>query len=191
LKTVGDRITYCRASIRLTRKELADIWGEASVPTLARWELNNNEPSQKKLSSITDFFCSKGLIVSPDWLKNGSGLAPSILNMEEFTEDDFDDMCEKTFLTLNQKIKNFIYYKVTTNFFAPTVRYGDYIGGTKITNSIAENINSFVFVVHENSVYAGFLNYNEKVVIKNSQGKTLEFDDCSIIAKVNWTAVRP
>lgn len=191
MKTIGDRITYCRSTIGLTRKEFSLLWGEASVPTLSRWELDVIEPTPKKISSVAEFFCSKGLVVSPDWIQNGTGLSPSHLNMKEFTEDDFDEMCDQSFLNLNQKIKDFIYYKVTTNFFAPVIRYGDYVGGVKLDGDLSNNWNSLVFIVHDNTVHVGFLIESQKVTIKNSQGKLLEFDDYSLLVKVNWTAIRP
>lgn len=191
MKTLGDRLTYCRSSIGLTRKELAELWGQASVPTLSRWELDTIEPSSKKISAAVDFFCSKGLIVSPDWIIKGTGMAPSLLNMKEFTEDEFDDLCEQSFLTLNQKIKGFIYYKVTSNFFSPIIRYGDYVGGIKVAENYDDNINSLVFVVHDNSVYVGFLEKRDSLVIKNSMGKVMEFPKYSILAKIHWTAIRP
>lgn len=191
MKTIGDRITYCRSTIGLTRKEFSEFWGEASVPTLSRWELNVIEPTHKKISSVAEFFCSKGLIVSPDWIQNGTGFAPSHLNMKEFTEDDFDQMCDQSFLSLNQKIKDFTYYKVTTNFFAPIIRYGDYVGGVKLDTNLSEHRNSLVFIVHENAVHVGFLDDNTNVTLKNSQGKVMEFNDFSYLAKVHWTAIRP
>lgn len=191
MKTIGDRITYCRSTIGLTRKELAQLWGQASVPTLSRWELDDIEPNFKKISSIAEFFCAKGLIVSPDWIKDGMGIAPSLLNMQEFNEDAFDDLCEESFLSLNQKIKNFTYYKVTSNFFSPIIRYGDYVAGVKIENSISDHLNSLVFVVQENSVFVGFLGFDEVITVTNSLGKTLKFPTYNLLAKINWTAIRP
>ena len=35
-KSIGDRITYCRSSLGLTRKELSENWGDASVPVLSQ-----------------------------------------------------------------------------------------------------------------------------------------------------------
>lgn len=191
MKTIGDRLTYCRSIIGLTRKELSEMWGQASIPTLSRWELDTIEPTSKKVASVAEFFCSKGLIVSSDWIIDGSGMAPSLLNMKEFTEDEFDDLCEQSFFNLNQKLKDFSYYKVTSNFFSPIIRYGDYIGGVKITNDSVDNINSLVFVVHENSVYVGFLEKRENLTIKNAIGKTMEFPHYSLLAKIHWTAIRP
>lgn len=191
MKSIGDRITYCRSTIGLTRKEFSLSWGEASVPTLARWELDVIEPTPKKISSVAEFFCSKGLVVSPDWIQSGTGFSPSHLNMKEFTEDDFDEMCDQSFLNLNQKIKNFTYYKVTTNFFAPVIRYGDYVGGVKLDGNLSEHVNSLVFIVHDNAVHVGFLDDSPVVAVKNAQGKLIEFTQYSLLAKVNWTAIRP
>lgn len=175
----------------LTRKNLSTLWNEASVPTLSRWELEIIVPSKRKISSLANFFCSNGLIVSSDWIESGSGAPPSILNTKEFSEDDFDGMCEQTFLTLSQSIKNLIYYKVTSNFFSPAIRYGDYVAGIKIQKEDILNLNSLAFVVHENTVHVGFLEYTDKVLLKNSQGKKIEFIDYTFLAKIHWTAMRP
>tara|TARA_Y100000588_G_C14165272_1_gene886628 strand:+ start:332 stop:517 length:186 start_codon:yes stop_codon:yes gene_type:complete len=56
LNSVGDRITYCRSSLNLTRKELANNWGGASIPTLARWELNTVNIPKKKIRFISEIF---------------------------------------------------------------------------------------------------------------------------------------
>lgn len=191
LKTIGDRITYCRSAINLTRKELSSVWGEASVPTLSRWELDIIIPSSKKILSMSEFFCSKGLIVSCEWIEKGLGISPSILNMKKFTTDEFDEVCEQTFFILNQTIKDFAYYKVTSNFFSPVIRYGDYVAGVRIEKEDILNLNSLAFVVHENIVHVGFLEYNDKVFLKNSQGKKMEFNNYTHLVKVHWTAIRP
>lgn len=189
---MGHRITYCRSTLGLTRKELSALWGEVSIPTLSRWELDTIEPTFKKISMISEFFCSKGLIVSPDWLHRGDGSSPSLLNMKEFNKEDFDNICEQNFLNLNQKIKNFVYYKVTNNFFSPIMHYGDYVGGVKIEpEDLSSNINSLFFILHENSVHVGFLENNEVPTLKNSQGKTMTFNNYSFMAKIHWTAIRP
>ena len=120
----------------MTRKEFSAVWGEVSVPTLSRWELDVIQPASKKISSLVEFFCSKGLIVLPQWIENGTGISPSMLNIKEFVENEFDAMCEYTFKSIVQNINNFIYYKVTSNFFSPIIRYGDYVGGIKILDHL-------------------------------------------------------
>ena len=191
MKTIGDRLTYCRSAIRLTRKELAEMWGQASIPTISRWELDTIEPTLKKISSVAEFFCSKGLIVSTNWIQDGSGMTPSLLNMKEFNEEQFDELCEQNFLNLNKRLKDFVYYKVTSNFFSPTIRYGDYVGGVKIINNYINSLNTLVLVMHENSVFVGFLENGENLTIKNSLGKTMSFSDYNLLAKIHWTAIRP
>jgi len=191
LNTIGDRISYCRSTLGFSRKEFAEFWGGASVPTLSRWELDTVEPSFKKISSVAEFFCSKGLLVTPEWIKDGGQGAPSLLNMKEFSEDDFDDICENNFLNLNKQIKNFKFYKVTSNFFSPMIRYGDYVGGIEILEGQEKNDNSLAFVLCENTVFVGFLGYNENIFLSNSIGKKMDFPSYSLIAKVHWTAIRP
>lgn len=191
MRTIGDRIAFCRSAIGLTRKELSLLWGNASVPTISRWELDVIVPSTKKISAMADFFSSKGLIVSPAWIESCSGVSPSLLNIKEFNEDVFDEMCEQTILVFNQTIKDFIFYKVTSHFFSPVIRYGDYVGGVKIEEHDICTLNSLAFVVHENTVHVGFLEYDDGVFLKNSHGKRIEFENYNVLGKVNWTAIRP
>jgi transcriptional regulator with XRE-family HTH domain len=194
LKTIGDRITYCRSLIGLTRKEFSSVWGKVSVPTLSRWELDVIQPSPKKIAALVDFFCSKGLMIVPEWLEKGIGIPPAMLHTKEFVEEQFDAICEYTFKLIFHNINNhLIYYKVTSNFFSPVIRYGDYVGGTKISdNKIFEYVGSLVFIVQDNSVCVGFLNsLNNTMTLKNAQGKTTEFVNYGLIAKVDWTAIRP
>ena len=191
MDNIGERLTYCRSTLGLTRKDLSSQWGGASVPSISRWELNVIEPAQKKITALSDFFCSTGLVVSPDWISLGRGAIPSLLNMKEFSENDFDSMCEKSFLSLNQKINNFIYYKVTSNFFSPIIRYGDYVGGVKIFDDLVNHLNSLVFVIKNNVINVGFLSSVDSLEIKNSQDKILAINDCDVIAKVTWSAIRP
>jgi transcriptional regulator with XRE-family HTH domain len=191
LKTIGDRITYCRSAINLTRKELSELWDGASIPTLSRWELDIIIPSSKKMLSMSEFFCSKGLIVTRDWIEKGVGVPPSILNTKEFTSDEFDEICEQTLFVLSQNIKNFVYYKVTSNFFSPIIRYGDYVAGVKIDKEDIMNLSSLAFVVHDNIVHVGFLECDGDVFLKNSQGKKMEFKNYTYLVKVHWTAIRP
>lgn len=191
MKTIGDRITYCRSTIGLTRKELESKWKEVSVPTISRWELDTVIPSSKKIHALADFFCSCGLIVSAEWIEFGIGVRPSLLNIKEFQEDQFDELCAQTFLDLHQQIKDFTYYKVTSNFFTPIIRYGDYVGGIKINTPPESHINSLVFVVNQNTVHVGFLGHEKGYYIKNSLGKEFNIDNYDLLARIQWTAIRP
>lgn len=191
LNTIGDRITYCRSIINLTRKELANKWSDASIPTIARWELNTVQPSSKKIQALSDFFCSNGLIVSSEWIEFGTGSIPSLLDMKEFREDQFDELCEQNFLDLHQKIKDFAYYKVTSNFFSPIIRYGDYVAGLKILSHAESHINSLVFVVNDNTVHVGFLCFDNGFFLKNALEKKLLLNNYDLLVKIQWTAIRP
>ena len=191
LQTIGDRITYCRSIIGLTRKELANKWDDASIPTIARWELDTVQPSSKKIQALADFFCSNGLIVSLEWIEFGTGSIPSLLNMKEFREDQFDDLCEQNFLDLHQKVKDFSYYKVTSNFFSPIIRYGDYVAGLKISSHVESYINSLVFVVNDNTVHVGFLCFDNGFFLKNALEKKMVLNNYDLLVKIQWTAIRP
>ena len=191
MHTIGDRITYCRSTIGFTRKELAAKWGDASIPTIARWELDTVQPSSKKIQVLSEFFCSNGLIVSSEWIETGVGSIPSMLDMKEFREDQFDELCEQNFLELHKKIKNFTYYKVTSNFFSPIIRYGDYVAGLKITSNAESHVNSLAFVVSENTVYVGFLGFDNGLFLKNALDKKIFLNSYDVLVKIQWTAIRP
>ena len=62
--TIGERITYCRSLLGMTRNDLAEkLGGVVSLPTIARWELNTVIPSLKKIDILVSFFISQGISV--------------------------------------------------------------------------------------------------------------------------------
>ncbi|WP_298624494.1 hypothetical protein [uncultured Legionella sp.] len=124
INSIGDRITYCRSSLQLTRKELIDEWEGASVPTLVRWELGTVKIPAKKIPSLVIYFNSKGLIVTESWISQGSGTPPILINEQIFEEIDFDSLAQENLLDLNRKTKNFLFGQVKNNLLSPYIRYG-------------------------------------------------------------------
>lgn len=195
--TIGDRITYCRSSLCLTRKELAEKWGCASIPTLARWELDTVKVPLKKLISMINFFQQHGLFVTESWLKDGVGAPPLLLQKDQFDEIDFDSIAQEQLLDINRQIGNFIFGQVKNNFMSPFIKYGDYIGGVGLHDNteIKSLQGELVFLKKRvTGLVAGVLKEStNQVEIKNFD-KVIELIDnehVEAIGKIQWIVRRP
>lgn len=194
--SIGDRITYCRSALYLTRKELASEWKGASVPTISRWELDVIDIPYKKLDTLIKFFQKKGLVVTKEWIIRGVGAPPVLLSDEHFDDLDFDSLAQEELLTLNKKIKNFIFGKITNNFMSPIVKYGDYIGGVNSINEIdfMRFFGELIFVREiTTDLFIGILfDYKKDIIIKsyNSEKKIIKTSNLNAIGKVQWIIKR-
>lgn len=191
-ETIGDRITYCRSLLQLTRNEMASEIGMGiSLPTLARWELNTVIPSSKKIQILTEFFLHKGIEVSSEWLKEGSGYPPITLDLKKFDANQFDEIAYNTLIVVSNKIKNFFFQQVTSNFLRPYISFGDYIGGISEDNlKLLNNKLCFLFQVGD-SATAGIFQHDQNVIL-NLSGETLPvLKDKVKIGEVQWIIRRP
>lgn len=190
LNSIGDRITYCRSFLNLTRKELTIYWGGASIPSLARWELNTVAIPQKKLESLVAFFNKKGLLVSIKWINSGEGIPPVNLDLEIFNEVDFDTLAQESLLNINQKQGNFCFGQVKTNVLFPFVKYGDYIGGIKHSDkNISSLKGEFIFVLKGNDMFAGLcIPKNDHLILEGMKGNTeiLNIKNIDALGKLQW-----
>ncbi len=197
INTIGDRITYCRSSLCLTRKGLAEKWGAASIPTLARWELDTVKIPSKKLSSLVEFFHENGLFVTESWLKDGIGSPPLLLKHDHFDVLDFDSIAQEKLLDVNRQVKNFTFGQVKNNLLAPYIKYGNYIGGVNLMGEVElSSIHGEIIFLKKRVVglIVGVLKeFNAAISIRNFD-KTVElFDTESVeaIGKIQWIARRP
>lgn len=193
---VGERITYCRSSLSLTRKELIERWGMASVPTLSRWELGTVSVPSKKLPQLADFFRKEGLIVADDWLVSGDGAPPQRIGSSFSPDRDFDGVAQEILLGINQKTQKFSFGRVSTNHMSPFVNYGDYVGGINVLEDDANEIRlgDFVFVSYDNKIDVGLYEIHEDVVLlKNHMGKEISINRGIInsLGTVLWVNRRP
>jgi len=198
--SVGDRLTYCRSSLCLTRKELACDWGGASVPSIARWELDTVKIPNKKLLSVIEFFLKKGLIVNESWIIDGVGNPPFLVRNDAFIDIDFDSLAQENLLNINMQQKNFVFGQSRNNLASPIIKYGDYIGGIAsyvnndtsiILNSLVEEL---VFLKTRVGFFAGILkSCSKNVIIKAHTGAEEFFSFCDLesIGKIQWIARRP
>lgn len=187
--SIGDRITYCRGLLGLSRKELSKHLTVA-IPTLARWELNYIKIPQKKLQLITDYLNCNNIKISIEWLRTGDGLPPINLNQKDFEEDNFDNAI---FLNANQlanQIKNFQFKQINNNFFEPVISYGDYIGGL-ISTSLELIDNKLCFVITPKETLVGYY-HHEKSIVRNlhNKHKDVNIGECAV-GELMWLARRP
>jgi transcriptional regulator with XRE-family HTH domain len=191
-ETLGDRITYCRSLLGLTRKGLSDqIRAEISLPTLTRWELDNTEqPNTKKIMLLVDFFKNHGLNVTKEWITKGLGLPPISIHLKDFQDGDFDIISYNTMATLRNRIKHFHFAQINNNFFRPILAYGDYIAGIITENFSAIN-GKLCFFCSESHTIAGILDYTKKNIINlNGEIQDINFSEYSI-GEIQWISRRP
>ena len=193
---IGDRITYCRSSLILTRKELIDEWFGASLPTLVRWELGKVKIPAKKIPSLVQYFHNKGLLVSENWILNGSGAPPILMRENSFDEPDFDSLAQEDLLNLNKKINNFIFGQVRNNLMSPFIKYGDYIGGKNLSTDLLVSFKGdIIFVKLTTGLVTGILEECEPKIILMNFGKIItepyKQDLIESIGKIQWIIRRP
>lgn len=195
--TVGDRITYCRSSLCLTRKELAEKWGGASIPTLARWELDTVRIPQKKLLSLLDFFHRNGLSVKEPWLKDGFGSPPLLLYSDLFNEVDFDSIAQEKLLDVNKQVNNFIFGQVKNNLLAPYIKYGDYVGGVNLIGNLEFSViqGELIFLRKKvTGLIVGVVKeFGNMINIQNFEKttETIDSEMVEAIGKIQWIVRRP
>lgn len=190
--TLGERITYCRNLLGLARNEMAEkMAGAISLPTLTRWELNTVNPSSKKIEILRKFFLNQGLTVSMEWLQDGRDFPPLSMDLKKFDSAQFDEIVYATLVGIRNKIKDFYFQQVNSNFFRPIISFGDYVGG------VAENNRNLIdgklcFLCTESVATAGIYNYKNNA-IRNLSGETEEANSGAniMIGELQWTVRRP
>lgn len=190
--TLGERITYCRNLLGLARNEMAEkMAGAISLPTLTRWELNTVTPSSKKIEALNNFFLSQGLTVSLEWLQGGRDFPPLSMDLKKFDSTHFDEIVYTTLVDIRNKIKDFYFQQVNSNFFRPILSFGDYVGGIAETNKKLLD-NKLCFLCTESVATAGIYNYKDNV-IQNPGGdvEMVKNDGRVIIGELQWMARRP
>lgn len=189
--TIGDRITYCRSLLRLARNEMAkEVAVNISLPTLARWELNTVSPSLKKIQILADFFVKKGIDVSAEWLKKGEGYPPISLELNKFDVGQFDELAYSVLIGVRNKIRDFYFQQVTSNFLRPIITFGDYIGGVSEENHKSLD-NKLCFLYPSDIVTAGIYHHNDNALV-NLSGEEYVVSNHEIkIGEIQWIIRRP
>jgi transcriptional regulator with XRE-family HTH domain len=190
--TLGERITYCRNLLNLSRNNLVEnLKGEISLPTLARWELNTVIPSKKKIEMLKSYFEKNGIQINPEWLKNGVGYPPVSLELKKFDCFQFDEVAYTSLVAIRNQIKDFYFSQVNSNYFQPVVSFGDYVGGILEPNKKLLN-NKLCFLFTENIATVGIY-LHDKNILSNREGDIYEIRDSQDIkiGEAQWIIRRP
>jgi transcriptional regulator with XRE-family HTH domain len=157
--TIGERISYCRGMLGLTRDKFIEKFKIITLSTLARWELNSINIPEQKLKLLSDFFNKNGILVKLEWIRYGEGVPPINMLIKNIEHLNFDEMVYTTLSSISLKIKDFKFYQINSNFFEPIINYGDYIGGVEIFTNFAELHNKLCFFKTDLGILIGYFDY--------------------------------
>ena len=136
----GRRLKMARTLAGLSRKVLEDKYG-ISMHTLQAWELGRNPLTDKAASNLVEIFHSTGISCSMQWLLEGVGKSPALLE-SEFTpypplDKDIAPLLDKE-NTIQKEIDffrthnpNAIVVMVSDDTMEPRYSQGDFVGGTQ------------------------------------------------------------
>lgn len=136
----GRRIKMTRTLAGLSRKDLEDKFG-VSMHTLQSWELGRNPLTDKAASKLVEIFHSTGVNCSMQWLLEGLGKSPALLE-SEFTpypplDKDIAPLLDKE-NTIQKEIDffkthnpNAIVIMVSDDTMEPRYSQSDFVGGTQ------------------------------------------------------------
>lgn len=187
--TIGERITYCRSLLGISRVEMAERVGALiSLPTLARWEANTVDPTAKKIEILALFFIKNGISVNSEWLKTGKGQPPFSINLNKFDNAQFDELAYSALASVKSKVRDFFFQQVNSNFFKPMITYGDYIGG--IIEQDKKLMDKKLCFIHFDSVVTAGFYYYKTDSITNLSGETQCLNN-AILGEIQWIVRRP
>lgn len=190
MKSIGDRLIYCRNMLGFTRKNLSDLIN-ISTSSLSRWELNYIKIPTSQIKKFVIFFENHGINVSAEWLEYGTGIPPLNANFNNFTKDNIGDIIYSTLLDIKNKTGCFEFKQVNNNFFSPEISFGDYVGGFPKTDYTLLN-NKMCFAITTKNVIAGYFSLNG-FYFKNQKNeiKYIDKNEDLIIGEVLWIAKHP
>ncbi len=187
-KTSGERLSYCRSLLGLSRRQFAEAVGGISVPTISRWELNYTAITRPKLEEIVQFFRNHGIEVTSEWIISNSDQPPINTNLQDLNKLNFDELSYITLTNLKNTIENFEIYQINNNFFEPIIYNGDYIGGV-CDNNLEKLTNKLCYVVHDKMVSVGIFNYSQMCIV-NFFKQPINITPTVKIGAVSWLAKR-
>jgi len=134
------RIKMARTLAGISRKDLEEKYG-ISTHTLQSWELGRNPLTEKAASKLVKIFHNTGVSCSMQWLLEGSGKSPSLLD-SEFTPYPAIDKDIAPLLAQETSIQkeidffrannpNAIVIMVSDDTMEPRYSEGDFVGGTQ------------------------------------------------------------
>lgn len=137
------RIKMTRTLAGISRKELEDKYG-ISMHTLQSWELGRNPLTEKAAAKLVEIFHDTGVSCSMQWLMEGQGRSPALLE-SEFTpyppidKDiapllDAENTIQKEIDFFKTHNPNAIVIMVSDDTMEPRYSQGDFVGGIRYIN---------------------------------------------------------
>lgn len=137
---MGQRIKRARMLAGLSRKDLEEKHG-VSVHTLQSWELGRNPINKSKAANLIEILHQYDVSCSVDWLLEGSGKGPSVLQNEFKNYPFLDEVVDNLFVSEQAIQKEIDFFKtnnpnavvimVSDDAMEPEYKPGDFIGGIK------------------------------------------------------------
>ncbi|MCE3043983.1 helix-turn-helix domain-containing protein [Legionella sp. 16cNR16C] len=139
----GRRIKTARSLAGISRKDLEEKFG-ISMHTLQSWELGRNPLNEKTASKLVEILHNAGVSCSMQWLLNGSGKSPSLLNSDfvPFPALDKDiapllsqeSSIQREIEFFKSNNPNAIAVMVSDDTMEPIYSKGDFVGGVQYFN---------------------------------------------------------
>lgn len=147
---VGQRIKAARSFAGISRKELESKYG-ISTHTLQSWELGRNPLTEKSAAKLVEILHSTGVICTTQWLLEGSGRSPSLINSDFVpyqTESGIGTLLghetsiQKEIEYFKSNNPNAVVLMLSDDTMEPTYSNGDFVGGIQYrsANDIEECI---------------------------------------------------
>ncbi|KTD47900.1 hypothetical protein Lqui_2164 [Legionella quinlivanii] len=141
----GRRIKTARSLAGISRKDLEEKFG-ISMHTLQSWELGRNPLNEKTASKLVEILHSAGVSCSMQWLLNGSGKSPSLLNTDfvPFPALDKDiapllsqeNAIQREIEFFKSNNPNALVVMISDDTMEPSYSKGDFVGGIKYLNAV-------------------------------------------------------
>jgi len=147
----GRRIKMTRTLAGISRKDLEEKYG-ISMHTLQSWELGRNPLTEKAASKLVEIFHSTGISCSRQWLLEGVGKSPALLESEfspyPTTDKDIapllaqENTIQKEVDFFKTNNPNAVVIMVSDDTMEPSYSHGDFVGGIRYI--IPQKINECV-----------------------------------------------
>ena len=146
--SAGRRIKMARTLAGISRKDLDDKYG-ISIHTLQSWELGRNPLTEKTASKLVEIFHNGGVSCSIQWLLEGLGKSPSLLDSEFAPYPTINKDIAPLFAQENTIQKEIDFFKannpnavvimVSDDAMEPVYSTGDFVGGIQYRDPLKIN----------------------------------------------------
>ncbi|HHF7369000.1 XRE family transcriptional regulator [Legionella waltersii] len=181
---MGHRIKRARMLAGLSRKDLEEKHG-ISIHTLQSWELGRNPINKTKAASLIEILHQYDVTCSIDWLLEGIGKGPSVIENEfqnyPSLADTVGDLIaseqaiqkEIDFFKTNNP--NAVVIRISDDSMEPEYKVGDIVGGIKFINQDKKNQcvgNNCIVETTEGIFFRRFIKSEDKYLLVCNNNRT-------------------